>query len=100
MDIEHMFDKDSFTDEITSSSEAQAAYSYFAHNLTTFKAQLASEGLSYEQVGERVRQCWANLIQSSQRVGFLNGHLQRMAKLYKVGINKALLKKPSSEEGK
>jgi hypothetical protein len=80
---EHMFDKDSFKEEITSKEEAQAAYNYFAHNLTDFRSRLASSGMSYEEVEETIRQCWLNLIESSQRVGFTNGHLERMEEMYK-----------------
>jgi hypothetical protein len=84
--IEHMFDSDSFKEEITSKEDAQAAYNYFAHNLTDFRSQLASSGMDYEEVEDRIRQCWLNLIESSQRVGFTNGHLERMAKLYGRGV--------------
>ena len=83
MEKEHMFDGDSFQEEITSASEAQAAYNYFTHNLTDFRHQLASEGETYEQVEETIRQCWMNLLKSSQRVGYTNDHLERMAQLYK-----------------
>jgi hypothetical protein len=93
MDKEHMFGPESFTSEITSAEEAQSAYNYFTHNLTTFQHQLASEGESYEQMQETLRHCWYNLIQSSQRVGFTNDHLERMAKNIGIGVNKALPKK-------
>jgi hypothetical protein len=95
--MEQLFDKDSFTDEITNASEAQAAYSYFTHNLSNFRSQLSSEGRSYSDYEKEVRQCWENLLKSSQRVGFMNGHLERMAKKYNIGINK---KKQTSEVGK
>jgi hypothetical protein len=89
-----MFDKDSFKKEITSKEEAKAAYSYFSHNLTSFRSQLASSGMSYEDVEETIRQCWLNLIESSQRVGFTNGHMERMEEMYK-GKPKVL---PKSED--
>lgn len=92
MDKEHMFGKESFTDEITNAAEAKSAYHYFTHNLTTFQHELASEGKSYEEMQEILRQCWLNLIKSSQRVGFTNDHLERVAKNYGHGVNKALPK--------
>ena len=82
--MERMFDKDSFLDEITSEAEAKSAYDYFTSNLHNFRSELASEGLNHEEVEKEVRQCWENLIKSSQRVGFANGHIVRMAKLYKI----------------
>jgi L-rhamnose isomerase len=92
MEKEHMFDKDSFTSEITTAAEAQSAYNYYTHNLTTFQHELASEGKSYEQMQETLRQCWLNLVKSSHRVGFTNDHLERIAKNYGQGANKALPK--------
>jgi L-rhamnose isomerase len=91
--MEMLFDNDSFTDEITSASEAQASYSYYSHNLTAFRHQLADAGLSHEDTEKQVRQCWLNLLKSCQRVGFMNGHLERTAKAYGVGVNKAIPKK-------
>lgn len=93
MENESMFDSNSFQDEITNTSEAQASYSYFTHNLTAFRHELAEQGLSYEEVEKEVRQCWINLLHSCSRVGFMNGHLESMAKQYGIGINKALNKK-------
>lgn len=93
MENEQLFDGDSFQDEITSPSEAQASYSYFAHNLTAFRHELTDKGLSYEEVEKEVRQCWINLLESCQRVGYMNGHLERMAKKYGIGTNKAIPKK-------
>lgn len=81
--MEKLFDSDSFTTEITSASEAQSAYNYFTSNLTAFRHQLADEGLSYDEIANTVRQCWKNLLESSQRVGYSNKHLIRMAKLYR-----------------
>jgi hypothetical protein len=82
MGQEHMFDNDSFKNEITSASEAEAAYRYYSNNLTTFRHQLASEGQTYEQVEETIRQCWLNLIESSKKVGYSNDHMARMEKQY------------------
>ena len=82
---ELMFDGDSFQDEITNASEAKSCYNYFTSNLTGFRHQLAESGLSYEEVENRVRQCWMNLVESSKKVGYSNGHLTRMAEKYKKG---------------
>ena len=79
---ELMFDKDSFKEEITSKEEAEACYKYFTHNLTAFRSQLANKGLSHDEVEGTIRQCWLNLIQSCQKAGYKNNHLDRMKKLY------------------
>ena len=97
--MEKLFGGDSFQDEITNASEAQAAYGYFTHNLTGYRHQLADAGLSYEDIEKEVRQCWMNLLKSCQRVGYTNGHLERIAKMYGHGGNKATPKKASSEAG-
>lgn len=91
--MERMFDNHSFTDEITNASEAKSCYKYFAHNVSKFRQELAEEGLSYDEIEKEVRQCWINLLNSCHRVGFMNGHLERIAKHYGVGINKAIKKK-------
>lgn len=93
MEKERLFDSHSFQEEITNASEAKATYDYFVSNLTAFKHELAEEGLSYENTEKEVRQCWENLIKSSQKVGYINSHMERMAKKYGIGINKALFKK-------
>ena len=82
--MERMFDKDSFKDEITSASEAEAAYRYFANNLTAFRAELAQENLSYEDTQKEIGACWANLLKACKRVGYSNKHLEDMAAKYKV----------------
>jgi len=82
--MEKLFDKDSFIDEIKSSSEADSAYKYFAHNLTAYRQELTDEGLSYEDIEKEVRQCWQNLLDSSKRVGYTNSHLERIKALYKL----------------
>lgn len=92
MENENMFDNDSFQDEITSTSEARASYDYFTSNLTAFRSQLANRGLTYDEIENEVRQCWLNLLKSCQRVGYTNSHLERIAKKYGQGINKAIKK--------
>lgn len=79
---ELLFDDNSFLDEIKSTSEAKACYDYFTANLTAYRHQLAESGLSYDEVQKQVRQCWKNLLKSSQSVGYTNSHLERMAKQY------------------
>lgn len=86
---ELMFDGDSFLDEITSASEAKSAYDYFTSNLTAYRHQLAEHGLSYEEVQNHVRQCWKNLLKSSQSVGYTNNHLVRIAKQYAENGNES-----------
>ena len=86
---ELLFDNDSFLDEIKSASEAKACYDYFTSNLTAYRHQLAEHGLSYEDVQKQVRQCWKNLLKSSQSVGYTNSHLERMAKQFAEKGNEA-----------
>lgn len=81
---ELMFDKDSFSD-LKTPEEAQSAYTYYVHNLTTFRSRLLESGMSYSEEDKLVRQCWVNLIESCKKAGYTNSHLQRMAELYKVG---------------
>lgn len=81
--MEPMFDSHSFKEEITSTSEAESCYNYFTNNLTAFRHELADAGKSYEDIEKEVRQCWENLLESCQRVGYSNGHLKRMADKYK-----------------
>jgi hypothetical protein len=80
MEKEHMFDGNSFQEEITSKEEAKAAFDYFTHNLQKFQSELASEGQSYEEIENTLRQCWSNLIESCQRAGYSNPRLDAVEK--------------------
>lgn len=93
MEEENLFDSDSFNDEITNASEAKSCYTYFTNNLTSFRHSLADKGLSYEDIQDELRTCWLNLLTACQKVGFTNSHLERMAKAYGRGVNKAIPKK-------
>lgn len=84
---EQMFSNNSFSD-VKSSSEAQSAYNYYVHNLTNFRRSLNEKGLEYSEEENLIRQCWLNLIQSCKKVGYTNGHIERMAKLYGDSENK------------
>lgn len=83
-----MFDGDSFQEEITNKKEASAAYQYFVNNLSGFRNQLSSEGVPYEEAEKTVRQCWINLLKSSERVGYTNSHLERISKAFGLGKDK------------
>lgn len=86
--MDNMFDNHSFNDEITNASEAKSSYDYYTHNLTAFRHELIDHGYSYEEVENRIRQCWLNLLKSCQRVGYTNGHLERIAKAYSASNKK------------
>jgi hypothetical protein len=78
--IEKMFDQESFTDEITNTSEAKSAVAYLAHNEGKFRRELNQEGLAYEEVEEIVRQVWTNLLKSCQRVSYSDSTVIRKSK--------------------
>lgn len=82
---ERMFDENSFTTEITSKEEAEQAFEYYSKNIQNFLEELTSEGLTFEDAQKEVRQCWENLLKSSQRVGYANARMVRIAKHYRQG---------------
>lgn len=65
-----MFDKDSFTDEITDAAEAKASVAYLAHNETKFRSELNEEGLSHDEQEAAVKEVWANLVATCRRVKY------------------------------
>lgn len=68
--MERMFDRDSFLDEITNKAEAKSCVQYLAHNESQFRRELASEGLSYDEINDEVKAVWKNLLDSCKRVGY------------------------------
>jgi translation elongation factor EF-1alpha len=80
--MEPMFDKDSFTDEITGASEANSAVVYLSHNERNFRKGLIDEGLTYDQIEAEVATVWGNLLKACKRVGFSNHVTEARAKLY------------------
>lgn len=68
--MEPMFDKDSFTDDITNAKEAESAVDYLSRNERNFRKELMAEGLMHEQEDAEVEKVWTNLLKSCKRVGF------------------------------
>lgn len=80
-----MFDENSFTDEITTGAEAKAAVAYLAHNEIKFRKELASEGVSYAEMQNKVGQVWRNLLKSCKRVKYSDFTVQTKMAQYGVG---------------
>jgi hypothetical protein len=80
--MEPMFDKDSFTDEITDAKEANSAVLYLSHNERNFQEELINEGLTYDQIEAEIATVWGNLLKSCKRVGFSDHATEARAKLY------------------
>jgi hypothetical protein len=72
-----MFDKDSFTDEITNSSEAKAAVAYLSSNEGKFRRELYEKGTDYDTLESIVRQAWQNLLESCKRVNYSDNTVLR-----------------------
>lgn len=79
-----MFDEHSFQEEITNPEEAEACTDYLAKNESKFRKELASEGLSYEEIEKEVATVWGNLIKSSVRVGFSNWTTEHKKKQFGI----------------
>lgn len=76
----------SFTDEITSTKEAEQAVKYLSRNEVGWRGNMASEGKDYDEIQEEVRQVWLNIIHSCKRVGYSDYHVRMKAKEYKVNL--------------
>lgn len=83
---ERMFDKDSFTDEITNAADARQCVDYLASNEHNFRKQLRAEGLGYDEVEAAVAEVWGNLAKSCQRVGYADNWV--IHKVKQFGIKK------------
>lgn len=70
--MERMFDEHSFTDEIKSKKDAESCVMYLSHNESKFRKELASEGLSYEEIEAEVAKVWKNLLNACKKFGFSN----------------------------
>jgi hypothetical protein len=79
---ERMFDKDSFHDEVDSKEQARECVEYLALNEHTFRMELNSEGLDYDQVEAEVKQVWTNLINACKKVGYSDSLLEGKVKRF------------------
>jgi hypothetical protein len=79
-----MFDHESFLDEITDTSEAEACVDYLSRNEHAFRKELAESGKSYDEIQDEVRQVWLNLLKSCSRVSFRSHTTDAKSKQYSV----------------
>lgn len=70
--MERMFDDHSFQDEVQSNADAKSCVMHLAHNESKFRRELASEGLTYEQVEEEVKKVWKNLLKACSKYGYVD----------------------------
>lgn len=78
---ERMFDIDSFSD-LKDASEVKAAVHYLAHNEAKFREELASEGLSYEDIQNTVGQTWIELLKLCGRYGYSDYIVEAKKSIY------------------
>jgi len=58
-----MFDPDSFSSHsLKNSSEVKSAVQYLAKNEVGFRNKLASEGVDYDEVQQKVKEVWLALL--------------------------------------
>lgn len=78
---ERMFDVDSFND-LQDASEVKSAVHYLAHNEARYRKELASEGLSYEDIQNTVRQTWANLLKLCEKHKYSDYIVESKKRIY------------------
>lgn len=76
-----MFSTDSF-DGLKDASEVKSAVSYFAHNETKFRQQLASEGLNYEAIGKQIATIWKSLLDKCSEFKYSDYIVEAKKSLY------------------
>lgn len=81
---ERMFDKDSFVREIKTPQDAEQCVDYLAHNERGFRRELMAEGLSHEEEEAAVKEVWANLAKSCQRVGYADSWIVDKVKQFGI----------------
>lgn len=82
--MDRMFDRESFLDEIKNKADARSCVRYLAHNELNFRKELASEGLSYDEIEDEVKAVWKNLLDSCKRVGYSDYITEAKRKQYNL----------------
>jgi hypothetical protein len=79
---DRMFSPDSF-DELKDVSEVKSAVSYFSHNEIKFRSQLASEGLTHEEIENIVGQLWVKLLKLCKEYKYSDYIVETKKQIYK-----------------
>lgn len=76
-----MFSPDSF-DGLKDVSEVKSAVTYFSHNEIKFRDELASEGLTHEEIESTVGQLWTKLLKLCKEYKYSDYIVEHKKRLY------------------